>query len=272
MKYIYIVSLLFLSFSSFSYSEVTFTVTYDTFINTDVNTEGEELIIHRPNIVITRNFITEAVAVEIPSFNLYTINTDEDTNLDTNYNSELYRDHGAWIIFKHIDRKLSGEYINDQEILEFYYGLNILIRSGTPDFTSNIKGIIDRPGITLFNIGTITLKTEIPIQVEVPDINFGDVFVDSGSQTKSGDIIVEGVANTKISFEILTPSFKLYKIGDTSNGIHAIANIDNHVIKHEDTIKNNNYLIKKLNITILGFSDLSTGRYEGDLTIDINSN
>ena len=282
-----ILFLFFLSFFSYSYSTVSWKFDSVAEDHTQYTSTGHDpIIIYQPHVTITRTSPDEPIDITIPTVKLYDIGgrgnwlsmrfvsnqaTLDSHNItlsltDLKSNSPRYSFRNTWNHFRAIGTDYLGSEVNVAA------NFHLTIQANTPDFKNVILGSFRQQGTTTVDMGTLSLVTLNPLTVEVPDIDFGDVIIDSGSQTKSGVITVKGTANTKITFDISNPHFKLHKVGDPKHSIKATANIDGRTIRQEDYIRNDSNLTKTLNITISKYSNLPPGKYSGDLIININSN
>lgn len=271
----------FFSFFSYGYSQVNYTLDYTEVIYREAG--GHTVTIYRPQIKITRISENEDVNISINRIKLYSINGNDYLDLKLYLNPSL--EYNKYLTLNKLT--LTGGSFTASNLdhnpisvintwssnphKEMTGDFNIAIPRKTPDFGRTSIGDLVFPNGARFNRGEISLVTLHPLTVNIPDIDFGDILVTSGTLTKSGQITVTGSANTKVSFDIPVHDFKLYKRG-SSNGVSASADIDGRILKHEDAIRSNGNLTKNLNVTISNFSTLPPGRYEGDLLININSN
>ncbi|MCK5779420.1 MAG: hypothetical protein KAH04_00260, partial [Psychrilyobacter sp.] len=122
------------------------------------------------------------------------------------------------------------------------------------------------------NMGTITLITLKPLELSVPDIDFGDVLTTSGSQTRSGDITITGSENTIVKYSHNKGSIDLYN-GDKSQFIKASWNITGGELNETQiTIPSTEIIHRKLEVKISNYEKLDPGKYQGDVEIEVNTN
>lgn len=243
--------------------------------------------IYQQNIVIIRNSVNEKISYTTPNLNILSLN---DLN---HYEFELglynQRNLGFEVNFQALSLNggsLSSLSTSNSKTAKFMENLqsrtltnytakySFVIPLGTPDFKNKDLGWImqDKTTATKVILGNLTLITEVPLCVTVPDIDFGDVLTTKNVATKNGNILITGKKGTNVTLSISNPKFKLSRIDKNSGEIEAQASIDGQTQGIKETINSKSNLTKNLSVTISNFSTLDSGKYSGSVTINIDSN
>lgn len=256
-------------------------------ISTRLRSGRTNATIHQQNITIIRNSVNEGIYYITPKLNILSFNDHNFYHFDLNLYDQ--RRLGFEVTFKGLN--LNGNHIpstssDDVTSANFhedwrsrastnYSGkYHFVIPPGTPDFKNKDLGSIiqDNTGTTITVLATLTLITEKPLKVTVPDINFGDVLTTKNSVTKTGNILIRGKKDTDITLSISNPRFKLSRVNKKPGEIDAQAAINGQTQGIRGTIDSRGNLTKNLSVTISNFSTLDSGKYSGSVTININSN
>ena len=283
MKNFFLRSLLFIFFCSYSYSLVSYKIE-------NQQSSTRTFVVYKPDIIITRTSENEAVDIKIQNVPLYiykrfvyvhvklkpNLSDLKSNKIDFNI-SKMYSNDGDFRIVRGtrgiitINKPTSNDgnrtnYLNAD--------FQVKIPPNSPDFKDVLLGRIssDDKGE---NMGTITLITLKPLELSVPDIDFGDVLTTSGSQTRSGVITITGSKNTKVNYSHNSGIIYLYKDAKSKSrkSIKATWNITDGILnKTKITIPSTEIIHGKLEVKISNYEKLDPGKYQGDVEIEVNTN